>query len=158
MATLNVIQSSFAHYFLERVQAKVHELLEPLSDDQIWHRPFPYGNSVGNLILHLTGNLSYYIGTQIAGTGYVRHRDLEFTDSGKPKDQLLKAFDAAIRITVATAQEQSDQDWSAPYLAERADASTRFGAFLACAGHAFHHVGQIIYLQRELLRAHQAGR
>jgi len=156
MRTNDVIQSSFAGYFRSIVQQKVHELLEPLSSEQIWQRPFPYGNSIGNLILHLTGNLNYYIGAQISGTGYVRHRDLEFSDSGKPKDELLKAFDDAIQIAVSTAEKQSGQDWSAPYHAERADASTRFGTFLACAGHAHHHVGQIIYLQRELLREHVA--
>ncbi|HXW91481.1 MAG TPA: DinB family protein [Terriglobales bacterium] len=152
MASLSVIQSSLADYFRSRVQKRVHELVQPLSSEQVWQRPFPYGNSIGNLILHLTGNLNYYIGAQIGGTGYIRHRDLEFSDSGKPKDELLKAFDEAIQITVATIEKQSDQDWSAPYHAERADASTEFAQILACAGHAYHHIGQIIYLQRELLR------
>ena len=151
MASLGVIQSGLADYF-RMVQQTVHELVEPLSNEQVWQRPFRYGNSVGNLVLHLTGNLNYYIGAQIAGTGYIRHRDLEFSDSGKPKDELLKAFDNAIRITVATAEKQSDQDWSAPYSAEReTESKNRFTIFLRCAGHAYHHVGQIIYLQRELL-------
>jgi hypothetical protein len=152
MASLSVVQSSLLEYFRMMVQEKVHELLEPLSSEQIWQRPFPYGNSIGTLILHLTGNLNYYIGAQIAGTGYIRHRDLEFSDSGKPKDEILKAFDDAIVTVVRAVSTQSDDDWSAPYQAERADASTRFGQVLACAGHAHHHVGQIIYLQRELLR------
>jgi hypothetical protein len=90
MDLLSVIQSSFAEYLRMRVQEKVHELVEPLSNDELWRRPFPYGNSVGNLILHLTGNLNYYIGAQIAKTGYVRHRDSEFSDSGKPKEELLR--------------------------------------------------------------------
>src|SRR5262245_12572974 len=153
MTSLRVIQSRLAEYFRSTVQKKVHELVEPLSDDQMWQRPFPYGNSIGNLILHLTGNLNYYIGAQIAGTGYIRHRDLEFTDSGKSKGELLKAFDEAIQTTVATAEKQADEDWSAPYSAEReTETKDRFTMFLRCAGHAYHHVGQIIYLQRELLR------
>jgi hypothetical protein len=152
MASLSVIQSSLADYFRVMVQERVHELIRPLSSEQVWQRPFPYGNSIGNLILHLTGNLNYYIGAQIAGTGYIRHRDLEFSDGGKPKGELLKAFDDAIQITVATIEKQSDHDWSTPYYAERADGSTRFAQVLACTGHAYHHVGQIIYLQRELLR------
>jgi hypothetical protein len=152
MASLSVIQSSLADYFRVMVQERVHELVSPLSSEQIWQRPFPYGNSIGNLILHLTGNLNYYIGAQIAGTGYIRQRDLEFSDGGKPKGELLKVFDDAIQITVATIEKQSDHDWSTPYYAERADGSTRFAQVLACAGHAYHHVGQIIYLQRELLR------
>ena len=155
VASLDVIQSSLAEYFQIRVQARVHELLDPLSTEQLWQRPFPYGNSIGNLILHLTGNLNYYIGAQIAGTGYIRHRDLEFTDHGKSKDELLRDFDEAIATTVRAVSAQSDRDWSTPYNAERADGSTRFAQVLACAGHAYHHVGQIIYLQRELLRKHQ---
>ena len=153
MASPSVIQSSLADYFRTMVQQKVHELVEPLSSEQIWRRPFPYGNSIGNLILHLTGNLNYYIGAQIGGAGYIRHRDLEFSDSGKAKDEIMKKFDDAIVAVVGVVSAQSDADWSAPYQAERPDASTRFGQFLACAGHAYHHVGQIIYLQRELLRA-----
>ena len=156
MASRSVIQSSLADYF-RMIQEKVHELVEPLSSEQIWQQPFSYGNSIGNLILHLTGNLDYYIGAQLAHTGYIRHRDQEFSDSGKPKAELLKAFDDAIRITVATAEKQSDQDWAVPYSAEREPESrNRFTIFLRCAGHAYHHVGQIIYLQWELLRERQA--
>ena len=152
VASVDVIQSSFAEYFQTKVQAKVHELLDPLSSEQLWQRPFPYGNSIGNLVLHLTGNLNYYLGAQIAGNGYIRHRDLEFTDYGKPKNELLTDFDQAIAIAVSTVSAQSDLDWSKPYQSERADGSTRFAQVLACAGHAYHHVGQIIYLQQELLR------
>src|SRR5215813_11400830 len=100
MDLLSVLQSSLADYFRMRVQEKIHVLVEPLSSEQLWQRPFPYGNSIGNLILHLTGNLNYYIGAQIAGTGYIRHREREFSDSGKPKDALLKGFDDAITTTV----------------------------------------------------------
>lgn len=134
------------------IQAEIHELADPLSTKQLWQRPYPYGNSIGNLLLHMTGNLNYYIGAQIAGTGYVRHRDHEFSDSGKPKDVLLRDFDQAIEIVVAAITKQSANDWSAAYAAEREpESKDRFTLFLRCAGHAYHHVGQIIYLQRELL-------
>ncbi len=114
------------------IQAKVHELTAPLSTGQLWILPYPYGNSIGNLILHLTGNLNNYIGTQIAGTGYIRHRDLEFSDSGKPKDELLRNFDRAIETVVSTLAKQSDDDWAAPYSAElESEAKNRFNAFFA---------------------------
>jgi hypothetical protein len=64
------------------------------------------------------------------------------------------SFRAALAAR-ACPERQSDRDWSEPYTAERSDADTRFGIILNCAAHAYHHVGQIIYLQRELL--HQAG-
>jgi uncharacterized damage-inducible protein DinB len=153
MTSKGIIQSSLVEYFRSMVQKRVHELVEPLSNEQVWQRPFPYGNSIGNLVLHITGNLNYYIGAQIAGTGFIRHRDLEFSDSGKPKGDLLKAFDEAIQITAATVERQVDEDWSAAYSAAgETETKDRFTMFLRCAGHAYHHVGQIIYLQRELLR------
>ena len=151
MPANTVIQSSMAEYF-RMVQSRVHELTAPLSTGQLWQRPYPYGNSIGNLILHLTGNLNYYIGAQMAGTGYVRHRDLEFSDHGKPKDDLLRDFDLAIETVANAASSQSEDDWAAPYSAERTQVNSRFAMFLNCAGHAYHHVGQIIYLHRELLR------
>ena len=138
MASFDVVQSGFGDYF-RMIQAKVHELTAPLSTEQLWTLPYPYGNSIANLILHLTGNLSYYIGTQIAGSGYIRHRDLEFSDSGKAKDELLRNFDRAIETGISTLAKQSDDDWAAPYSADfESEAKSRFNAFLRCAGHANH--------------------
>lgn len=152
MTSSDVVRSSLTNYY-RMVQHEVHELLEPMSSPQLWQRPYSYGNSIGNLILHLTGNLNYYIGAQIAGTGYVRHRDEEFSDGGKPKDALLREFDAAIEIVVSTIARQTDADWPRAYSAENEpESEDRFTVFLRCAGHAYHHVGQIIYLQRELLK------
>ena len=146
-----VVQSSLANYY-RMIHSKVRELTEPLSPEQLWTRPYSYGNSIGNLILHLTGNLNYYIGAQIGGTGYVRHRPLEFSSTGIPKEQVLREFDKVIEIVIATIGKQSDDDWSAPFYGElESESKNRFSAFLACAGHAYHHVGQMIYLQRELL-------
>ena len=149
MPACDVVRDGFAVYF-RTIQSKIHQLTEPLSTEQIWTKPYAYGNSIGNLILHLTGNLNYYIGAQIGETGYVRNRPLEFTDAGKPKEELLAAFDGAIQTVVATIAKQTDSDWSAPYTATGTENITRFTMVLNCLSHADHHVGQIIYMQREL--------
>jgi uncharacterized damage-inducible protein DinB len=157
MSTLSqTISSSLAAYY-QMIRNRVHELVDPLSSEQIWRRPYHYGNSVGNLVLHLTGNLNYYIGAQIAATGYVRHRDHEFSDSGKSKEELLTNFDRAIEMVVNTIESQSGDDWSASYSAVGTQATDRFNMVLICAGHAYHHVGQIIYLQKELTRTRAQG-
>lgn len=68
--------------------ARVRELAVPLADAQFWQKPFPFGNSFGHLVLHLTGNLNYYVGAQIANTGYVRDRPSEFNEPNPPsKDE-----------------------------------------------------------------------
>ena len=132
----------------------LHKWVDPLSQEQFWRKPYPYGNSVGHLVLHLTGNLSYYIGTRVAETGYVRNRDREFNEPQKlPKQEVLAAFDRAIDMVAATALKQAPADWMAAYSAEREpESKNRFAIFLRCAAHADHHVGQIIYLSKELAR------
>jgi uncharacterized damage-inducible protein DinB len=149
----STISSDFAAYY-EYIAAHVHKWVDPLTQEQFWHNPFAYGNSVGHLILHLTGNLNYYIGAQVAGTGYIRNRDREFTETEKPdKEKVMRAFDQTMAMAVATIQKQKPDDWMAPYSAEREpQAAERFMIFLRSAGHAYHHVGQLVFLSKELAR------
>jgi uncharacterized damage-inducible protein DinB len=143
-------QSLSQHY--DRVKTRIHALVAPLSTDQLWRRPYPYGNSVGHLLLHLTGNLSYYIGTQIAGTGYARDRPLEFADTSKrDKDDVLRDFDRAVDMVLATLAQQQEADWRAPFSGVGADdVKDRLTMFVRCAAHADHHAGQMIYLCKQL--------
>lgn len=161
-----VVKSTLAGYY-EEIRDQVHRWVDPLTTAQIWERPFgfqsqsaqaqsgkPDGNSVGHLLLHLTGNLNYYIGAQIAGSGYVRHRDLEFTDTQKTsKEQVLGDFDRTIAMVVDTIHKQSPEDWTKPFAGEREPfAKDRYTALFRCAAHAYHHVGQLIYLSKELTK------
>jgi hypothetical protein len=133
--------------------ARVRELAAPLTNAQFWKKPFPFGNSFGHLVLHLTGNLNYYIGAQIAKTGYVRDRPREFNDPNPPsKDEALKRFDAAVAMVVKTVRAQSPEDWSAEYSGVGADARNRLAMVVQCAAHMQHHIGQMIYLGYELQR------
>jgi len=146
-----VIAKDLADYY-KMVREQTHRWVDPLTDEQLWLRPFAHGNSVGHLLLHTTGNLNYYIGARVAENGYVRDRDREFTESDrKAKAEVLAAFDRAIAMVIETIEEQSAGDWQKPYTAVREpEAAERLAIFLRCAGHAYHHVGQLIYLSREL--------
>lgn len=127
---------------------QVQELAAPLSNEQFWKKPFRYGNSFGHLVLHLTGNLNYYIGAAIGGTGYVRDREREFTEKDRPsKAEVLKRFEEALAVVIETIQEQSEEDWAKSYTALREDdAKNRFNILLRCATHLHHHIGQMVYL------------
>jgi uncharacterized damage-inducible protein DinB len=133
--------------------SRVHELAAPLSNEQFWQKPFPFGNSFGHLVLHLTGNLNYYIGAQIAQTGYVRDRPREFNDPNPPsKDEALKRFVDAVAMVLKTVQSQSSDEWSAAYTGTGANAANRLDMVLQCAAHMQHHIGQMIYLNYEWKR------
>jgi uncharacterized damage-inducible protein DinB len=146
-----VIGKDLADYY-KMVREQRHRWVDPLTDEQLWLRPFAHGNSVGHLLLHMTGNLNYYIGARVAENAYVRDRDREFAEPDhKSKAEVLAAFERAIAMVIETIEEQSAEDWQKPYTAVREpEAAERFAIFLRCAGHAYHHVEQLIYLSREL--------
>lgn len=148
------LREAFASEYRNRA-ADLHKWVDALTEEQFWRNPFSYGNSVGHLVLHLTGNLSYYIGARIAQTGYIRNRDLEFTESRKPpKADVLRNFDETMAMVIATIEKQTESDWPAHYTAEREpSAKDRITLFLRCATHLYHHIGQIIYLSRELQKS-----
>jgi len=145
------VARDLTRYYQEAAK-KILALVAPLSDEQLWTRPYPYGNSVGHLLLHLTGNLNFYIGAEIGGTGYVRNRPLEFTDPSRlPKDVVVRNFVNAIATVAAVVEKQSEGDWAVPFAAKGMEnAGNRFYAFLHCAGHLSHHTGQIMYLCNEM--------
>jgi len=137
---------------------RIHELAEPLIDTQFWQKPFPFGNSFGHLVLHLTGNLNYYIGAQIAKTGYVRDRPREFNEATPPsKEETFKRFDDAVDMVLKTVHGQSDEEWSQPYSGAGTDAKTRLEIVMICAAHLQLHIGQMIYLCYKLKRQADTG-
>jgi uncharacterized damage-inducible protein DinB len=129
----------------------VHELATPLfSDTQFWQKPCPYGNSFGHLVLHLTGNLNYYIGAQLAKTGYVRNRPKEFNDPNPPsKEEALMRFDEAVTMVIKTVRSQSSEDWAKAYSGTGTQATNRLDMILQCAAHMQHHIGQMIFIVYE---------
>jgi hypothetical protein len=123
------LHSTLAAVLTDRFTAnatRVHELAAPLTNSQFWQKPFSYGNSFGHLVLHLTGNLNYYIGAQMAKTGYVRDRPREFNDPNPPsKEEAFKCFDEALHMVIAAVHAQSPDDWPVEYSGTGADARIR---------------------------------
>jgi hypothetical protein len=153
MTDLNHTIASVLAARYQKLADVLGELASPLSDAQFWTKPFDFGNSFGHLMLHLTGNLNYYIGAQIAGTGYVRDRPLEFSDATRPsKAGVLEQFNQAVDMVVTTINSQSAEDWATAYTAAGSDADNRLGIVLSCATHLHLHIGQMMYLAGELKR------
>jgi hypothetical protein len=141
--------AEFARYF-EHMAARVDRAVRSVSAEALWTRPFPFGNSIGHLVLHLTGNLNYYIGAMIAGSGYVREREKEFTDSGRPSpDEVLNRFHTAVAMVVRTLHAQDDLGFQVP-VEHEIPIKSRLGLFLVCASHMNNHIGQMSYLSQAL--------
>ncbi len=82
---------------LDDAFAKIKHCLDQLSDEQVWWRPKPSLNSIGNLILHLCGNLRQWIVCGVGGATDNRDRPSEFSERGPtPKAELLKTLDEIV--------------------------------------------------------------
>jgi len=70
---------------------KIERCLDQLSDEQIWWRPNEQSNSIGNLLLHLSGNARQWIVSGLGGEVDKRNRDSEFAErEGIPGAELLQ--------------------------------------------------------------------
>jgi uncharacterized damage-inducible protein DinB len=132
---------------------RIRDLTEGLSDEQVWTRPYPYGNSMGHLLLHLSGNLNAYIGAGIAGSGYVRDREREFGETERlPLVEVRDDLERAVAMVTETLEGQSDDELALPFAAlGRTPMTSRLHVFLHCSAHLHHHIGQMIYLRKALL-------
>ena len=83
---------------IERYAQGLIELIEPLSDEQLWSVEGGIPNSIGTLARHLTGNLNHYFGTGLLNNGYVRDREGEFTEADLPMERVLSELTAAVEI------------------------------------------------------------
>ena len=69
-----------AHKYLDERLEMIRQCLFRLDRDALWARPNPSSNSVGNLVLHLCGNITQYILSALGGKEDLRERELEFTE------------------------------------------------------------------------------
>jgi uncharacterized damage-inducible protein DinB len=145
----DTVRAETSRYF-QHLAGRVEKALRALPKEKVYVKPFPFGNSLGHLVLHLTGNLNHYIGAGIAGTGYVRNRPLEFTEPNPPAPEVaLEQFKQAVKMVLETLASQSEEDWSKP-VTENPPIQTRFGMFLVCIAHMNNHIGQMSWLVQHL--------
>lgn len=144
---------------------QIRACVEELSEEQLWWRPNEQANSVGNLVLHLSGSMSHYLSRGVGGFKYDRDRPAEFAERGPiSKERLLATFDKVID----QASETFDRFDTARFLDptdEVSYAPTIFDAIFNVAIHLATHAGQIIYITKMLkegsidelwIRAHKA--
>jgi hypothetical protein len=86
-----------AAHELDSALKRIRHCLGQLNHEQVWWRSRPDLNSIGNLILHLCGNLRQWIVAGLGGTEDRRNRPAEFAEQGPiPREQLLGNLEAVV--------------------------------------------------------------
>ncbi len=106
--------------------------------------------SIGNLLLHLSGNLSQYILSGLGGEPYTRQRAREFSDKPQMgKAELLARFTQIVERAVHVVEALSSESLTRNYIiqgTERSGARALFGA----VEHLSYHTGQITFAVKQL--------
>jgi hypothetical protein len=134
----------------ERDLLKLKEEIALYKDEnQIWALKPGIGNSAGNLCLHLNGNLQHFIGDTIGHSGYIRQRELEFSQKNIPRQELLNAIDVTMEVVRTTLGKLKTDDFEKVFPLEAMGKTWKTGQFLLhLLSHLNYHLGQINYHRR----------
>jgi uncharacterized damage-inducible protein DinB len=137
-----------SHFLLDEFLPRIRLALDRLSEDEVWWRPNPSTNSVGNLLLHLSGNLRQWVVIGVGGGEDRRNRQAEFdADGGIPKADLIAGLTRTVEDAAAALN-----GFPPERLLETRQIQGREVTALEAVYHAVEHfsmhAGQILYIAK----------
>lgn len=135
---------------LREYRDRIESCLEKLTDDQIWSRGNRNENAIGNLMLHLAGNVRQWIVSGLGGADDLRDRDSEFeARSGWSRAELMsrlrETVDDAIAVIARVTAEQLERIYDIQIYR-----TSGVEAVFHVVEHFSHHTGQIIFATKML--------
>jgi uncharacterized damage-inducible protein DinB len=127
---------------------RIVKCLQQLSEEEIWWRPNPASNSVGNLVLHLCGNVRQWIISGLGGEKDRRERDREFAEQGPvAREVLITQLRRTVREACRVLTRLSDESLARKYKIQGYRATGLEAAFHV-SEHFGYHTGQVIYITK----------
>lgn len=125
---------------------RIRSAVEGLPPDDLWWRPNDASNSVGNLLLHLAGNIRQWVVHGVGGASDVRHRQAEFdARAGGTAGELLDHLESALRDAAAVVAGLDPAVLGEPRTIQGMD-TTVLGALYHVVEHLSMHTGQILWI------------
>jgi hypothetical protein len=132
--------------FLENAE----QCLDQLNDQQVWYRENPRDNAIGNLVLHVVGNLRQ-INNAINGLPDVRDRPSEFsTTGGKSKNELKSTLHNAVTECCQVIDSLPLTRLTEAYRIQNKDTTIAYALIMAMS-HFGLHLGQMQFIAKRLL-------
>lgn len=152
------MEETFAQIFIADIRrrlfdeslVRIHTCLDTLTEEEIWYRPNINSNSIGNLVLHLNGNIRQWILTGLGKYKDTRIRQLEFDEQGPlPKVDLLHRFDTTFN-DVSVVLDQLETEILTRKIIVQGFEETGISILIHVAEHLSYHTGQITYITKML--------
>jgi uncharacterized damage-inducible protein DinB len=135
---------------LTQFNERIGICLGKLTDDQIWARGHENENAVGNLVLHLSGNVRQWIMHGLGGQPDVRVRDREFSaQGGMSAAELAALLSGTVGEATAVISAFPSEQLTRPYEIQARKVSG-LEAVLNVVEHFAQHTGQIVYATKNL--------
>ncbi len=124
--------------------------LDMLTQDEIWYRPNTHSNSVGNLVLHLCGNVQQWLHATMGGEMDSRERQAEFDERGPVeknvlKDRVVALFQKSEEVLAGLTPEDLMREYLVQGFKE-----TGVAILVHITEHFSYHVGQITYYVKSI--------
>ena len=127
---------------------KLLHCLNQMSDDDLWWRPNEVSNSVGNLVLHLCGNLRQWIVSSVGGVAFKRDRDAEFAARGPvAKTELIASLKTAVEEVDRVLAKLDNGELLKRISVQKYEVSV-LQAVYHVVEHFGYHLGQILYVYK----------
>ena len=133
---------------LSQLVGRIEDCLGRLAPEQIWARGGENENAVGNLVLHLCGNVRQWIIAGIGGVPDVRVRDAEFAArAGESREELAARLRGTVDDAIAVLRLLAPERLLERVRIQAYDV-TVLEAVLHVVEHFSHHTGQIIFITK----------
>lgn len=137
-------------HYMELNLPRIRKCLIALPDAATWKRPNGQSNSVGNLVLHLAGNIEQWICTGLGGAVDNRKRDVEFsTEGGLSQMELYDRLEEVVMRATRVMRKLSERDLLREYEVQGFDTSG-IGIIIHVTEHFSYHTGQIAFYTKLL--------
>lgn len=135
-------------YRMEESTRMIKKCLAELTEDEVWKRPNTSTNTIGNLMLHLRGNIRQYAISSLGNTQDNRKRDEEFSHSEKlPKQELLERLTNTVEEARDVVRQASPEEMLRKRKVQGFELSG-IGIIVHFTEHYSYHTGQIALLTK----------
>ncbi len=148
---INQIMNTYKQLYLNFLNNLKEEISLYKNEEDLWKLTGSISNTSGNLCLHMCGNLNHFFGAVIGNTGYIRDRDLEFSQKNIGREELIQNIEETKTMIENVFDNLSLKNINDIYPLDKFGESATIGFIMSrLVSHLAYHLGQINYHRRIL--------